>query len=111
MLGLQELSLQLGGAKLGQRRRTHVGMHRDAHRDAGAVDAAQLLAEDHGIPEVETLAAILFRIGQAEKAEVPHLLEQRVCGPDALLLPLVHVRIDFLPTKRRTSGGTSRAQT
>src|SRR6476659_3725786 len=75
--------------------RTHIGMDGDAHRDAGGVGLAQLFAEDDRIPEVQPLPAVLFGIGQAEHAEVAHLLEELVRREDTGFLPLLDVWVDL----------------
>ena len=95
MLGARNCCFNSSRAEVRQRGRTHVGMHGDAHRDAGGVGLAQLLAEDERVPEVQSLSAVLLGIGQAEHAEVAHLLEEVVRGEDARLLPLLDVRVDL----------------
>ena len=57
--GRREIALlQLRRAKARKRRRGHVGVHGDSHRHPATRNAAQLLAEDDGVPVIGTLAAV-----------------------------------------------------
>src|SRR5262249_4955436 len=67
------LRLELVRAEAMQRRGGHVGLDRDAHRDAGVVAARELLEEDRVVRVVEPLAAVGGIEADAEQAERAHL--------------------------------------
>ena len=60
------------------------------------MDVAQLLGHHHGVGIVEAHAAEFDRLVDAEQAGIAQLLEHLVGGEDAVLLPLVDMRIDVL---------------
>ena len=61
---------------------------------------AQLLSHHHGVGIVEPHAAVFDWLVDAEQAGIAQLLEDLVGGKDAVLLPLVDVRIDVLVDDR-----------
>ena len=64
------------------------------------MDVAQLLRHHHGVGIIEPHAAELDRLVDAEQAGGAELLEDLVGREDAVLLPLVDVRIDVLVDDR-----------
>src|SRR5213592_2753247 len=72
--GRDEIALlQLLAAEAVERRGGHVGLHRDAHRDAGVVAARELLQEDRVVRVVEAEAAVALVVADAEEPELAHL--------------------------------------
>ena len=61
--------LELVAAEAVQRRRRHVGLHADGHRDPAAAGAAHLLAVDDGVAVVGALAAVGRVVLEAQDAE------------------------------------------
>ena len=86
--------LQLVGPELGERRRAHVGLHRDRHRDRAGAAPGQLLDEEEARGEVAVGAAPGGGVVEAEEAELAAPAEHRV-GEEAGRLPLVDVRADL----------------
>ena len=70
--GHDPLLLLLLGAELEDRRHRHVGVDRDAHREAAGQRAAHLLGEHEVGEVVAALAAVLLGYGEAEEAELAH---------------------------------------
>ena len=93
--GREKLAAQRIRAEPRQRRRRHVGLHADRHRDAACADRPELLGHHHAPADVEALPAIFHRLGEAEEAEIAELLEHLVGGIDPRLLPGVDMRIDL----------------
>ena len=58
------------------------------------MDVAQLLGHDHGVGIVEPHAAELGGFVDPKQSGIAQLLEDLVGGKDAVLLPLVDMRID-----------------
>jgi hypothetical protein len=92
----EELLAQVVAAVAGEGGCRHVGLHADRHRHRAAIDVAQLLGHHHGVGVVEAHAAVFRGLVDAEQAGVAQLLEDFVRREDAVLLPLVDVRIDVL---------------
>ena len=65
--------LQLLAAEAVERRGGHVGLHRDAHGDAGVVAERELLQEDRMVGVVEAEAAVALVVADAEEPELAHL--------------------------------------
>ena len=82
--------LLLLGAEREDRRHRHVGVHRDAHRQAARVRVADLLGEHQARVVVAALAAVLLGLVEAEEAELAHAREDRV--GEGRLLPFLGVR-------------------
>ena len=78
-----------------QRRRRHVGLHADRHRQARAIDPPQRFGERDRIGVIEPLSAIGHGLGQAEATELGELAENLVRRKNLRLLPGIDVRIDF----------------
>src|SRR6266545_3929767 len=98
--GRQELPAQLVAAVAGQCRRRHGDLHAGCHGDRAPVHQAQRFRADHGVGEVEPRAAVLDGLVDAQEAGIAHLLEQRVSGEGAFLLPFVDVGIDLAIDQR-----------
>ncbi len=94
--GSEELRAQLVGAEAGERGRGHVGLHADGHRHAPAARVAERLGHHHRVAVVEGRAAIAFRPGEPEQAELAEPAEHFVRREDPGFLPFVHVRVQFL---------------
>ena len=82
--------LLLLGAEQVDRRRRHVRVHRDAHREAAGVGVRHLLGEHEVAEVVAALAAVLLGVGEPEQPELAHAREDRV--GERRLLPLLRVR-------------------
>src|SRR6266513_3969317 len=92
--GRQPPPLLLLGAELEHRRGRHLGLYGDGHAQPAAAGSRQLLGEDERREVVAALAAVLRRVAQAQKTELPEAPEDRVW--EGLFLPLVELRLDFL---------------
>jgi hypothetical protein len=88
--GHQVALLLLLGAELQDRRRRHVGVHGDAHREPAGVRARELLGQHEVGEVVPTLTAVGLRHREPEEAELAHAPEDRV--RERRLLPLLRVR-------------------
>ena len=86
--------LLLLGAEGEDRRRRHVGVDRDPHRQAAAVGVHDLLAEHEVAVVVAALAAVLLGEREAEQPELAHPLEHPVV--EGVLLPLLRVGPELL---------------
>ena len=82
--------LLLLGAEQVDRRRRHVRVHGDAHRQPAALGVRHLLGEHERAVVVAALAAVLLGVGQPEEAELAHAREDPV--RERRLLPLLRVR-------------------
>ncbi len=96
----QELTAQLVAPVAGQCRRRHVGLNADGHRHRTAMDVAEFLGHHQGVGVVEPHAAEFGGLVDAEQAGAAQLLEDLVGWEDAVLFPLVDVRIDVLVDDR-----------
>jgi hypothetical protein len=85
----------LGRPGVPQVGRGHVGMHQDRDREAAEGRASQLLGENRGAQCIEPRPAVLFRMPQAEKAELPHF-PQHFTRDHACLFPRGAVRDDIV---------------
>ena len=89
--GPQVALLLIVGAELGERRRGHVGLHRQRHRDRAAPRLGELLDEHDLGGEIATRAAPLDGVVQAEEAELAGASEH-VVGEPARVFPFLDVR-------------------
>jgi hypothetical protein len=97
--GGREVGLLLRlGAEGEDGRRRHVGVYREAHRQAAAVGVDELLGEDEVARVVAALAAVLLGHRQPEEPELAHAREDPVV--ERLLLPALGVRLQLLDHER-----------
>ena len=89
--------LQVLGAELQDRRRRHVGVDGDAHREPAVVRLRHRLATHDRHEVVAALAAVLLGEVDAEEAELAHALEDPV--REAVALPLLGVGRKLLPAE------------
>ena len=92
--GHDPLLLLLLGAEREDRRHRHVGLDREAHRQAAAVRVDELLGEHQARVVVAALAAVLLGLVEPEEAELAHPLEHPV--RERRLLPLLGVGLELL---------------
>ena len=95
MAGARNSRLQLIAAKARQRRRAHVGLHANRHRDAAAVDVSQRFGHRQRVGVVQPRAAVFFGLGQPQQAQIAQFLEHLVRRKDLRRFPFVHMRVDF----------------
>ena len=88
------LLLLLLGPEREDRRHRHVGLDRDAHREAAAVGVRHLLGEHQARVVVAALAAVRLGLVEPEEAELAHPLEHPV--GEGRLLPLLGVGLELL---------------
>ena len=89
----------------------HRHLDGDGHRDAAAVDLAQLLAGDQHVGLVGAHPAVGLVVLEAEQADGAQLREELVRGEGSRSLPLVDVRGDLLRRRARAeSCGTGGAR-
>ncbi len=93
--GRKKLLAQLVAAKFGEGRGGHIRLHADAHGHAAALNSAHLFCEDNIVAVVQAHAAVGFRFGDAEQAQVTHLFEQFMGGKNTFLFPFADVGVDF----------------
>jgi hypothetical protein len=90
--------LLLLGAEQVDRRRRHVGVHRDAHREPARVRVDHLLGQHEVAVVVPALAAVLLGEREPEQPELAHAPEDRV--GERRLLPLLGVRRELARHER-----------
>jgi hypothetical protein len=93
--GAQVTLTLLVGAELRQRRRRHVGLHRDRHRNRARPTVRELLDEDDLRGEIPAGAAPALGVVQPEEAELAATPEHPI-GEVARLFPLVDRRRQLL---------------
>ena len=81
------------------RRHRHVGVDRDAHRQAARLRVHDLLGEHERREVVAALPAVLLGLVEAEEPELAHALEDPV--RERRLLPLLGVRRELLLANAR----------
>ena len=91
----QKFAPQFVAAKAGQRRRGHVSLHANRHRDGAAVNVAQRLGHRQRIRVIQPGTAIGLGLGQAQQAQVAELFEDLVRRKHLGGLPLVHMGVDL----------------
>ena len=95
----QVVALELVGAEAGQGGRGHVGLHADGQRHAAAGGAADFLGDDQAVGIIQTHAAVFLGLGDAQQAQVAHLLEHVVDRETSRRFPLRHERVHLFLDK------------
>jgi hypothetical protein len=99
----QVLALLLFGAELEHRRHGHVSLYGNRHCQSAGVTPGHLFGQDDIAEVVAPTAAVLLRVRQSEKAQLPHPLEY-VVGETPFPLPFGRVRRELRFDERSDAG-------